>query len=196
MKLHPHNLKQLAAIVDTFGECWIHGDGNMFVKAEHSDFRQEYSNPEQDESKYRAHFKKGDPLPASVDSLEKIMQRTRQVEKQKAKEKEKQISTVTTVKVDVDDESKGDLGPSLEEMKAQVLREKEFDLQAREEEQDTKAGQLQSGFSELERQKVAAEKAMQQKADLLNAKVLELEQREKDLAAKELKAAKTAGTGK
>lgn len=191
MKLHPHNLKQLAAIVSTFGECWIHGDGNMFVKAEHSDFRQEFSNPDQEESKYRAHFNKGDQLPTSLDSLEKIMNRTRASEKQKAKDKEKQISAVTTVKVDVDEP--GNLGPSLEEMKALSLRDKEFELQARQDELDTNAGQLESGFSELQRQKQAAEKALQEKADHLNAKVLELEQREKDLAAKESKAAKTAG---
>lgn len=185
LKLHPHNLKQLAAIVSTFGECWIHGDGNMFVKKEHSDFRQEFSNPEQEESKYRAHFKEGDSLPTSVEGLERVMNRTRQTEKQIAKDKEKLTSPVTTVKVDGPEELKGSLGPSLEEIKIQALKEKELELQS-------KAQDHEDDLKSFHDHKEKSEKTLQDRVDQLNARALELEQREKDMAAKEAKASKPA----
>lgn len=72
-KTHKENIPQIEAILEAFGTCYFHGDGNMYADKEASDFRKEFSNPKSDETAYRIVFKKGDKVPQTVEELNKAL---------------------------------------------------------------------------------------------------------------------------
>jgi len=79
-KLHKNCLPQIKAVVNTYGVCYVHGDGNLYITQEKSDFRKDFSNPSSEESTYRVKFGQGDKIPATVDDLQKMMLESRNQE--------------------------------------------------------------------------------------------------------------------
>lgn len=97
-------LGQIAAVVKAYDECYVHGDGNIYVKNEKgeypdSKFRKEFANPKQEESTYRVKYGKGDRLPTTVGELEKDLLDSRNQER-RADAVVKNISGVKTITVD------------------------------------------------------------------------------------------------
>jgi hypothetical protein len=99
------NLPQIKAVVDTFGICYVHGDGNMYTTEGPSNFRKDFSNPKQEESKYRVIFKKGDAIPATVDALNEALMASRNKEIL-AERETKIVSPVQTITVPEPEDAK------------------------------------------------------------------------------------------
>lgn len=77
-KTHPANIPQIKAVVAAFGGCYFHGDGNLYAldaqgNSEESDFRKDFSNDTNEESRYRVKFQRGDRIPTSVEELNKAL---------------------------------------------------------------------------------------------------------------------------
>lgn len=72
-KTHKENIPQIEAILESFGICYFHGDGNMYADKEASDFRKDFSNPKSDETAYRVIFKLGQKIPQTVEDLNKAL---------------------------------------------------------------------------------------------------------------------------
>lgn len=68
--------KTSKALIDQVGDCvselettYVHGDGNIYDNKRDSDFRKNFSNPGNEEAKYRLILSKGDKVPADVKSF-------------------------------------------------------------------------------------------------------------------------------
>lgn len=72
-KLHPANLDTLAAVVDAYGQAYLHGDGNIYEDEKNSNHHQDFSNENAPEATYRCHYRRGDVLPQTIDQAEKDM---------------------------------------------------------------------------------------------------------------------------
>lgn len=77
-KTHPANIPQIKATIAAFGGCYFHGDGNLYAldaqgQSEESDFRKDFSNDTNNESRYRVKFNRGDKVPNSVEELDKML---------------------------------------------------------------------------------------------------------------------------
>ena len=79
-KLHQNCLPQIKAVLKEYGVCYIHGDGNLYITQEKSDFRKDFSNPSNEESTYRVKFVTGDKIPGNVEELQKMMLENRNQE--------------------------------------------------------------------------------------------------------------------
>jgi hypothetical protein len=103
-KLHEENLPQVKAVVKKFGVCYIHGDGNLYITKEESDFRKDFSNPNSDEATYRVKFEKGDEIPGTIEDLQSLMMKAKNQETLDERKVE-EISSVRTFAVESDDET-------------------------------------------------------------------------------------------
>lgn len=79
-KTVPENIPQIRAVVRQYGGCYFHADGNLYetgekdgFKSKASDDRQQYSNPDDIEAKYRVLFKNVDHVPHTVEALNKML---------------------------------------------------------------------------------------------------------------------------
>jgi hypothetical protein len=169
LKLVPANLAHLRDVIDEFGPAWIHGDGNVYLEEQDSNFHFKYSNPLPNQAPsaamYRAKFNDSDDVPDTCKELEEIML-------QNAKKKMEQ-----------DQVTKNAVEPRVVKAKRKIvapevnpLIEKEAELSQYEE----KLGEKEKGLSEKEGQIIAAAKTV-------TAKSHELAQREAELAERETK---------
>lgn len=198
-RLHQHNLKQAAAILAAYGVCFLHGDGNMFITDEASNFRQEYSNPDAEESKQRLVLRAGDRVPETVEEAERLMAANTRREKQIKKEKDKASSQkVTTIAVDIDKPAIAqpeDLPTKDQVIKAHqsvleqaaFLDSKQEGLNDREKQLDQ---QMLAAAAKIKTQTDQATAALQQKADALKAQQESMDARAAELDAKEKALAK------
>jgi hypothetical protein len=77
-KTHQANLKQIKQHITQIGAVYFHGDGNMYPADEedgklNSENNVKFSNPKQDESKYRVLFTRVDQVPDTVDELNDML---------------------------------------------------------------------------------------------------------------------------
>jgi len=100
-KLHKENLPQIKAVVKKFGACYIHGDGNLYIGKEESDFRKDFSNPNSEEASYRVKFEKGDAIPETVEDLQALMMKAKNQETL-AEREVKEVSAVKTFAVEAE----------------------------------------------------------------------------------------------
>jgi hypothetical protein len=115
-------IKQVKAVVRTFGICYLHGDGNMYHTEKDSHFRKNFGNPGQEESKYRVKFEKGDKIPETVEEMNEALMKSRQKEMvQDSQPKAAQVST--TFKVDDEDEE----APDTKKSKGKTVKTDEAD---------------------------------------------------------------------
>jgi hypothetical protein len=73
-------IRQVRAISAQREEVFYHGDGNIYTKEIDSNFRKEFGNPGQEESKYRIKFKKGDKIPGTVKEMNDLLLSSRNKE--------------------------------------------------------------------------------------------------------------------
>ena len=111
-KTHASNIPQIRAVVATFGGCYFHGDGNIYAvdnngNSEESDFRKDFSNDTNEESRYRVKFQRGDRIQKTVEQLNKALMdaKTQEV---LAKRSITQTSNVRTFEVTSEDEGLSD----------------------------------------------------------------------------------------
>jgi len=104
-KTVPGNIPQIVAVVNQYGGCYIHADGNLYETSEArgwqskaSDDRQQYSNPDDMEAKYRVLFKRGDVIPYTVEALNKMLLESKNQEVLKSRKTE-EFTHVKTVQV-------------------------------------------------------------------------------------------------
>ena len=73
--IHLVNLKQVRAVVQKYGVCWFHGDGNFYRDEVNSNFRKGFTNPGRDNSlpsaAYRVKFTNVDDVPNTIQAMEK-----------------------------------------------------------------------------------------------------------------------------
>lgn len=81
---HDQNIPQIKALVNHFGGCYVHGDGNMYSDNAdgkyHSDNHKKFCNPKREECTYVAHFKRGDMLPKTKKELDEALMRSKNQE--------------------------------------------------------------------------------------------------------------------
>ena len=85
-KIKPQHLEYLELTIDSFGIAYLHGDGNIFVDEQNSEFRKNWSSPSSKGSEYVLIFKKGDKIPDSVEELMKMFYAEKENENRKANE--------------------------------------------------------------------------------------------------------------
>jgi hypothetical protein len=83
-KIKPQHLEYLQITVEDFGIAYLHGDGNIFVDKESSDYRKNWSSPSSKGSEYVLVFKKGDLLPASTEELMQAFYKEKETEQRRA----------------------------------------------------------------------------------------------------------------
>lgn len=93
-KVQDYHINAVGRILANYPEVWIHGDGNLYITEERSNFRKNYSSPETGECEYVLHFKKGDQIPATVEDMMKAFYAAKQNENMQSMV-QKQESTVT-----------------------------------------------------------------------------------------------------
>jgi len=110
-KTHERNIPQIRAVVAQFGGCYFHGDGNIYSvdnqgNSEESDFRKDYSNDSNEESRYRVKFQRGDKMPRSVEQLNKMLldARNQEIMSQRSIKQTSHVKTVTVTPDDFSDE--------------------------------------------------------------------------------------------
>ena len=76
-KTHPNNIPQIKAHIKAVGATYFHGDGNLYAADEdnqlHSDNNVTYSNPKQEEAKYRVKFTSVSQVPDTVEELNEML---------------------------------------------------------------------------------------------------------------------------
>lgn len=77
---HKNNIAQIKATIRAFGICIFHGDGNLYSDKKDSDFRQNFSNPKNENSQYRVEFHDEEDVPATVEELNKRLIESRSKE--------------------------------------------------------------------------------------------------------------------
>lgn len=72
--------KTSKALIDQVGDCvaelektFVHGDGNIYDNQRDSDFRKNFSNPGNEEAKYRLILAKGAKVPGTVEDFNKAL---------------------------------------------------------------------------------------------------------------------------
>lgn len=188
--IHPKNIVQLKAAVAAFGSVWFHGDGNMFLKKSDSDFRQEFSNPDSENSKVRANFTSGDHIPDTPEELGKILMAASQREAAIKKQKDKAGNGITVLKVPGAETPTRSAGAPVEDgPTAEQLQRTHADLQI-------KSSTLAQRETEFTSQAEQVKQQLIDKANQLGSKETEINQRLADLEAREaaLKAKETSNT--
>ena len=76
------NIPQIISAVNQYGSCMFHGDGNIYVPEKDgsfkdSDDRKQFSNPKDEEAKYRVCFKRGDTIPYDVEGINQMLMQSR-----------------------------------------------------------------------------------------------------------------------
>jgi hypothetical protein len=79
-KTNQANIAQIKATIDSYGECWFHGCGNIYVGKDESDFRKNFTNPNSEESIYRVHFSGQNEVPGNVKELNELLMKSRNQE--------------------------------------------------------------------------------------------------------------------
>jgi hypothetical protein len=93
-------IEQIRAVVNQLGTCYFHGDGNIYVDEKDSNFRKDFGNPGQEESKYRIKFSKGDKIPGTIKEMNDALMESRNNEMLKDSiTKETKVSTVFNFKM-------------------------------------------------------------------------------------------------
>jgi hypothetical protein len=110
-KTHALNIPQIRAVVAQFGGCYFHGDGNIYAldnngNSDESDFRKDYSNDSNEESRYRVKFQRGDKYPKSVEQLNKMLfdAKNQETLAQRSIKQSSNVKTVTVMDEDFNDE--------------------------------------------------------------------------------------------
>lgn len=105
-KVNSVNLALARAAVRAYGECWLHGDGNIYAKEEDSDFRAVFSNPNPDKTpsagQYRLHLTSISQVPNSAEEAEDALMRAKAQEAREA-QRQKSVSKVRTLSITEDD---------------------------------------------------------------------------------------------
>ena len=74
---HNNNIPQIRTLVNVFGGCYVHGDGNLYTDdadgLRASDNQKNFSNPKREENTYRVHLKRGDVLPKTKEELDRLL---------------------------------------------------------------------------------------------------------------------------
>lgn len=100
-KTHEKNIPQLKAALKAYPEngIWFHGCGNMYADKKASDDRQNFTNPNNEESTYRIHFTSVGQVPDTIEALNKMLMASKSQEI--IAERANKISTgIKTVKVE------------------------------------------------------------------------------------------------
>jgi hypothetical protein len=96
------NIEQIKAVVDSFGKCYFHGDGNLYDNEADSDFRKNFSNPgvngATSPSAYRVLFTNKSQVPESVEEINAMLTQSFASEQAEAS-RPKAAQGVKTVKV-------------------------------------------------------------------------------------------------
>jgi hypothetical protein len=107
-KTHKENIKQIRAVIATYGQCYFHGCGNFYDKKEDSDFRKDFTNPGHNNttpaSAYRVHFTSKNQVPDNVEDLNALLQKSFAKEQVEAS-KPKSVSSIKTISVDDDNDA-------------------------------------------------------------------------------------------
>lgn len=98
-KIVRENLPQIEATVKAYGNCFVHGDGNLYVAKADSDFRRDYSNPDSP-AKYRVEFKEGDHIPADVEAIKNAMMNNFAKERATEEAEQRKENRVKGIKVE------------------------------------------------------------------------------------------------
>lgn len=204
-KLHPLNIAQLKAVVKAEGQAWIHGDGNIYKTEKESNQRAKFSNPKQEDCKYRVHFTNVSAIPNDLDTLRDMLTKSRIKTDDEKDIPEKKITTYAVDEDDVDDleddfephtatkAGAPQFGPSKDltgrkaflEDKEQQLRDLHEDVQQKAKAVHDDAFKVAADKSELEKRALE----LNAQADQLTRMKSELDAREKALAKKEPKTA-------
>jgi hypothetical protein len=97
-KTNKNNIAQIKAVIESFGQCYFHGDGNLYADEKESDFRKDFSNPKNDAATYRVKFTAVSQVPETLDELNNALLKARNNEViQSAKPKE--VAMVKTITV-------------------------------------------------------------------------------------------------
>lgn len=105
-KTHEKNIPQIKAALKAYPEngIWFHGCGNMYADKKASDDRQNFTNPNNEESTYRIHFKSVADVPPTKELLDKMLLASRSQEI--VAERANKISTgIKTIKVEDDEDA-------------------------------------------------------------------------------------------
>ena len=98
-KTHPKNIADLTDAVNAFGSAWIHGDGNIYDTdddSRKSNTRKDFSNPKQEEATYRKLYKKGDPIPETVEELNEALMAAKNADILASRQSQ-QVSNIKTI---------------------------------------------------------------------------------------------------
>lgn len=112
-KTHTSNIPQIRATIATHGGCYFHGSGDMYAldangNSEESNFRKDYSNDTNEESRYRKKFMRGDKLPKTVEELNKMLMDSRNQEIMAVRNITDSAAKIKTVTVEEADFQDGD----------------------------------------------------------------------------------------
>jgi hypothetical protein len=66
-------IEQVKDCVAAFDKTFVHGDGNIYDNQRDSDFRKGFSNPGNEEAKYRLILEKGASVPGTVEDFNKAL---------------------------------------------------------------------------------------------------------------------------
>lgn len=95
-KVHELNLAIVVAMLQRGdNKVFLHGDGNVYDNKEASDFRKEFSNPKDVNSKHRIIFTSLRQIPAELEDLDDLFFKQAQIEDAA----ERAVNTATGVKV-------------------------------------------------------------------------------------------------
>ena len=124
-KTHKENIPQIEAILEAFGTCFFHGDGNMYTKEEDSNFRKEFGNPKTEEGKYRVKFVKGQAIPQTVEELNNALMeaRNREILAGQGQVTNSALQTITVKKKEAAEGSKLKVQKPYNQMKKDELTE-------------------------------------------------------------------------
>ena len=93
------NLEHARETVEQFGECWLHGDGNVYHTEAASKFQRTFSNPNNMHAKSWAHFRSVAQIPETPEELLPIFMGNRVKDEQDAgKEQNKNTNEPVVIK--------------------------------------------------------------------------------------------------
>lgn len=119
-KTNDKNIPQIKAVIKKYGECWFHGCGNIYIDKQASDFRQNFTNPNSEESIYRIHFTNISQVPTDTEQLNKLLMSSRNKEMIEAK-MNKVSHSVSTIEVEEEAEIEGPQEKTAEELEFERL---------------------------------------------------------------------------
>lgn len=107
-KVVRQNLIHARAVIRQYGKCFLHGDGNIYIKPEDSGFRKDFTNPNADgtpsASSYVLELSSLDQVPTSVKVCEEAFLRAKNKEQRDNANKVKVVGLVSTFSIDESDE--------------------------------------------------------------------------------------------